>query len=459
MAGLLQAAALPPRQPDHQHPARQGRAERGGAGLRRAGQARRRARVPRRRRRPGRRLRRLADQLRVERELHAAGVRQRRRLPHPERLRRGRRAAPDDRLRERPRGRRLPQRAGVQRAGRVRASARTTSRPSSPDDVEQPLVDLLETYQQPHGAQRARELPRRAAGARHGDEPVQPAATCRSSSAAMAENLFWAICHKIRKLVAAAGRTCPRSSQGLDALLSDTYFCNFSLFQSMPDSWAIKQLFPIMPIHRLDEQPTRHAVLGDITCDSDGKIDQFIDRRDVKTTLPLHTVQRRAVLPRRVPGRRLPGDPRRPAQPVRRHQRRARQPRRRRRGRRSTRSSRATRSARCSTTSSSTPTTLRRQAARPTSKPPCARAASTTKRPAACCGSTKTDSTGTPGKGEIRRLERRRQNQVEVREGGRLNRPRAPGPSAFRFFLPILPFCLVHSFTRLPSAFLRSSSS
>ncbi len=82
--------------------------------------------------------------------------------------------------------------------------------------------------------------------------------------------------------------TCPRNLQGLDALLSDTYFCNFSLFQSMPDSWAIKQLFPVMPIHRLNERPTRHAVLGDITCDSDGKIDQFIDRRDVKRTLPLH---------------------------------------------------------------------------------------------------------------------------------------------------------------------------
>ena len=71
-------------------------------------------------------------------------------------------------------------------------------------------------------------------------------------------------------------------------MLSDTYFCNFSLFQSMPDSWAVKQLFPIMPIHRLKEQPTRQAVLGDISCDSDGKIDQFIDRRDVKRTLPLH---------------------------------------------------------------------------------------------------------------------------------------------------------------------------
>jgi arginine decarboxylase len=57
----------------------------------------------------------------------------------------------------------------------------------------------------------------------------------------------------------------------------------------MPDSWAIKQLFPIMPIHRLNELPTRNAILGDISCDSDGKVDQFIDRRDVKKTLPLHT--------------------------------------------------------------------------------------------------------------------------------------------------------------------------
>ena len=80
----------------------------------------------------------------------------------------------------------------------------------------------------------------------------------------------------------------PEELQGLEALLSDTYFCNFSIFQSMPDSWAIKQLFPIMPIHRLNEAPTRRAVLGDITCDSDGKIDQFIDLRDVRNTLELH---------------------------------------------------------------------------------------------------------------------------------------------------------------------------
>ena len=104
----------------------------------------------------------------------------------------------------------------------------------------------------------------------------------------LAENLYWAICLKLQKLVKTMDEV-PEDLQNLDESLSDTYFCNFSLFQSIPDSWAIKQLFPIMPIHRLNERPTRHAVLGDITCDSDGKVDQFIDRRDVKRTLPLHT--------------------------------------------------------------------------------------------------------------------------------------------------------------------------
>jgi arginine decarboxylase len=80
----------------------------------------------------------------------------------------------------------------------------------------------------------------------------------------------------------------PEELQGLEAMLSDTYFCNFSIFQSMPDSWAVKQLFPIMPIHRLLEPPSRRGVLGDVTCDSDGKIDQFIDLRDVRNTLELH---------------------------------------------------------------------------------------------------------------------------------------------------------------------------
>ena len=103
----------------------------------------------------------------------------------------------------------------------------------------------------------------------------------------VAEDIFWAICQKILKLVREM-REVPEEFEGLERTLSDTYFCNFSMFQSLPDIWAIDQLFPIMPIHRLTEEPTRRAVLADITCDSDGKIDHFIDRRDVKSVLELH---------------------------------------------------------------------------------------------------------------------------------------------------------------------------
>jgi arginine decarboxylase len=104
---------------------------------------------------------------------------------------------------------------------------------------------------------------------------------------ALAERLFWGLCGKILKTTHEIDYV-PEELNGLQSLLSDTYFCNFSIFQSMPDSWAVKQLFPIMPIHRLNEAPTRRGVLGDITCDSDGKIDQFIDLRDVRNTLELH---------------------------------------------------------------------------------------------------------------------------------------------------------------------------
>ena len=105
----------------------------------------------------------------------------------------------------------------------------------------------------------------------------------------IAEDIFWAICQKLLRLVRDM-REVPEELDGLERALSDTYFCNFSMFQSLPDIWAIDQLFPIMPIHRLNEEPTRRAVLADITCDSDGKIDHFIDRRDVKSVLELHPV-------------------------------------------------------------------------------------------------------------------------------------------------------------------------
>jgi arginine decarboxylase len=158
--------------------------------------------------------------------------------------------------------------------------------PPITNEMEQPLLDLRSAYdnitlrniqESYHDAQQALEMAMNLFVG--GYLPLDQ----RSH----AENMFWAICRKIQKLLRQV-EDVPEELQGLDALLSDTYFCNFSLFQSMPDSWAIKQLFPVMPIHRLAEQPTHNAVLGDITCDSDGKIEQFIDRRDVKRTLPLH---------------------------------------------------------------------------------------------------------------------------------------------------------------------------
>ncbi len=104
---------------------------------------------------------------------------------------------------------------------------------------------------------------------------------------ARGERIFWQICQKILH-VSRQMDYVPDDLEGLEKALADTYFGNFSVFQSAPDSWAVDQLFPVMPIHRLNEEPSRRAIIADITCDSDGKIDRFIDLRDVKDVLPLH---------------------------------------------------------------------------------------------------------------------------------------------------------------------------
>jgi arginine decarboxylase len=104
---------------------------------------------------------------------------------------------------------------------------------------------------------------------------------------ARVERLFWDCCEKILRIV----RELPYVPEELEPLekgLADTYYGNFSVFQSAPDHWAVKQLFPVLPIQRLDERPTRRGVFADLTCDSDGKIDKFIDPRDVKDVLELH---------------------------------------------------------------------------------------------------------------------------------------------------------------------------
>jgi arginine decarboxylase len=101
------------------------------------------------------------------------------------------------------------------------------------------------------------------------------------------ERLFWACCEKLLRVVREMDYV-PEELEGLDRAMADTYYGNFSVFQSAPDHWAVKQLFPTMPIHRLTERPTRRGVFADLTCDSDGKVDLFIDRRDVKHVLELH---------------------------------------------------------------------------------------------------------------------------------------------------------------------------
>jgi arginine decarboxylase len=103
----------------------------------------------------------------------------------------------------------------------------------------------------------------------------------------LCEKLFWAIIQRIMGIARGLPEV-PEELEGLEHVLSDTYFCNFSMFQSLPDAWAVNQLFPIVPIHRLNESPMRRGILADITCDSDGKIDKFIDVRDVKKSLELH---------------------------------------------------------------------------------------------------------------------------------------------------------------------------
>ncbi|HXG90152.1 MAG TPA: biosynthetic arginine decarboxylase [Vicinamibacterales bacterium] len=154
------------------------------------------------------------------------------------------------------------------------------------DEFEQPLVDLIETYHSV-GKRNALEAYHDAQQALDMAMNLFSGGYLSLEQRAHAENLFWAISDKIHKLTLAMDEV-PEELHGLKDALSDTYFCNFSLFQSIPDSWAIKQLFPVMPIHRLGERPVNHAVIGDITCDSDGKLEQFIDRRDVKKTIPLH---------------------------------------------------------------------------------------------------------------------------------------------------------------------------
>lgn len=158
-----------------------------------------------------------------------------------------------------------------------------------PDEYEQPVHDLWDSYEELnsdnivetfHNAQTALDLSMNLFSG--GYLPLE--------QRVVAEDLYFAICHRVQKLSRSLDNV-PSDVKELDRILSDIYFANFSLFQSMPDSWAIGQLFPIMPIHRLQEEPTQQAVIGDITCDSDGKISSFVCNGKKQSTLMLHQLK------------------------------------------------------------------------------------------------------------------------------------------------------------------------
>lgn len=156
-------------------------------------------------------------------------------------------------------------------------------------DLPQPVLDLFEAYGNV-SERRLVECYHDALQAREQALQMFNLGLLSLEFRGLAERLYWATCAKVRDYCRKRN-LWPEELENLELILSDTYFCNFSVFQSLPDSWAIGQLFPIMPIHRLQEKPTRNAVLADITCDSDGKIDRFVSQRDVKRTLELHELR------------------------------------------------------------------------------------------------------------------------------------------------------------------------
>jgi arginine decarboxylase len=157
------------------------------------------------------------------------------------------------------------------------------------EDLPQPIRDLVYAYQSVHERTLV-EAYHDAVQAREQALSLFNLGYLSLELRGLAEQLFWATCARVAD-VAQRLEHPPEELEPLEEILSETYFCNFSLFQSLPDSWAIDQLFPIMPIHRLDEEPTHRAVLADMTCDSDGKIDRFVDVREVRKSLEVHRLR------------------------------------------------------------------------------------------------------------------------------------------------------------------------
>lgn len=155
-----------------------------------------------------------------------------------------------------------------------------------PDDTPEPIKQLMEVNES-LSAKNVQECYNDAVYYRDEARSMHESGHMSLRHRALAESIFWHIATRIAEEI--RGRKyVPDELSGLEMAIADVYYGNFSVFQSLPDVWAIEQLFPVMPIHRLCEAPTRQATISDITCDCDGKIDKFIDLHDVKETLPVH---------------------------------------------------------------------------------------------------------------------------------------------------------------------------
>ncbi|MDH6060768.1 biosynthetic arginine decarboxylase [Chrysosporum bergii ANA360D] len=160
--------------------------------------------------------------------------------------------------------------------------------PEPPEEQESPLIKYLwETY---HSINQENYQEFYHDAAQFKEEAISRfnLGILRLEERAKAERLYWACCQKTLNITRQQ-EYVPDELEDLEKIMASIYYVNLSVFQSAPDCWAIDQLFPVMPIHRLDEEPLRRGILADLTCDSDGKIDRFIDLRDVKSVLELHT--------------------------------------------------------------------------------------------------------------------------------------------------------------------------
>lgn len=165
-----------------------------------------------------------------------------------------------------------------------------TDEPEPPQEGEPPIVwNLWETYQGIN-SENYQEVYHDATQFKEEAISRFNLGILRLAERARVERLYWACCRKIVKLTREEDYV-PDELEDLEKIMASIYYVNMSVFQSAPDCWAIDQLFPIMPIHRLVEEPTERAILADLTCDSDGKIDRFIDLRDVKSVLELHSLK------------------------------------------------------------------------------------------------------------------------------------------------------------------------